>query len=68
MAREYAEYRTVIAYLREIYGDKCWITCAELSKHDGPDVRTIKKLYRIPPGVNGIDIAVLAHRKCELAH
>lgn len=64
---EYAEYRIVIEALTRHFG-KAWITIAELAEYEGCDPRTAKKRYAISKGVGGIDITVLAHRKCALAH
>lgn len=68
MSREFDEYRFVIADLKETFGERAWITSAELARHEGCDVRTVNKRYGIPKGVNGIDRNVLARRKCLLAH
>lgn len=68
MAKEYEEYRDVLADLREAFGDKAWIKVSELARYDGSDPSTIHKRYNIPKGVDGIDRAVLARRKCALAH
>ena len=68
MAREFSEYRDVLADLIETFGDKAWITNAELARYEQCDVRTIKKRYGIPDGVNGINRNVLARRICQLAH
>ena len=68
MAREYDEYRFVLADLKERFEDRSFIGCSELAKAEGCDVRTVKRRYGIPYGQRGIDRAVLARRKCELAH
>lgn len=67
MAREYEEFRFVLADLKETFPNT-WITLGELAAAEGKDPRTIRKRYGIPAGVNGIDRAVLARRKCQLAH
>lgn len=64
---EYAEYRFVYQSLHEHFG-KGWITVKELAAYDGCDPRTAKSRYSIGNGAKGIDIAVLAKRKCALAH
>lgn len=68
MGREFDdEYRCVLAGLRETYGyGTDWIKCSQLAKREG-NVDTVKKRYGIPQGVNGIDIYILARRKCHLA-
>lgn len=68
MAREYEEYRDVLADLKASFGDKGWIKVSELARYDGSDARTVRRRYSIPPGIDGIDRAVLARRKCMLAH
>lgn len=67
MSKELEEYRFVVADLREAFGDRAWITSAELAKYEGCDVRTVNKRYGIPKGANGIDRSILARRKCLLA-
>ena len=64
---EYAEYRLVYQSLKEHFG-KGWLSVIEIAEYDGCDPRTAKKRYSIPKGAKGIDIAVLAKRKCALAH
>ena len=68
MAMEYPEYRDVLEQLNLVFGPKNWISTAEVAEYDGCCVRTIKKRYGIRKGVGGIDKAVLARKKCELAH
>lgn len=68
MAREYDEYRTVLAALIEQFGQGAWIKVADIARYDGSDPRAVKKRYNIPDGVNGININVLARRICQLAH
>ena len=63
---EYGEYRFVLEQLRKYFGKKNWLTLAEIAEYDGCCPRTAKARYRITAG--GMDIAVLAYRKCELAH
>lgn len=63
---EYKEYRFVLEQLRERFGDKNWLALHEIAEYDGCCARTAKKRYGIT-GV-GMDITVLAARKCELAH
>ena len=43
------------------------MTVKEISEYDGCDPRTVRKRYGIQKGVNGLDIAILAKKKCELA-
>lgn len=67
MGREFdEEYRYVLEGLREIYGQTDWIKCSDLARREG-DVDTVHSRYGIPKGVNGIDIHILARRKCHLA-
>ena len=68
MAREFEEYRDVLSDLIESFGDKAWITAAELARYDQCCVRTVKKRYGIPNGVDGINRNVLTRRNCRLAH
>lgn len=68
MAKEYAEYRDVMQELIEIFGQKTFITSAELARAEGCDPRTVNKRYGIPKEAKGIDRAVLARRKCQMAH
>lgn len=67
MAREYLEYRDVLADLKETYNDMTFIPCKLLAEKEGCDVRTVKSRYGIPSGQRGIDRAVLARRKCQIA-
>ena len=67
MAREYDEFRYVLASIKEDFPNT-WVDLGELAKAEGKDPRTIRKRYGIPKGQNGIDRAVLARRKCQLAH
>lgn len=67
--REYPEYRFVLEQLNARFGGKGWITLEEIADYDGCCVRTARSRYSIlDKSVKGIDVAVLAHRKCELAH
>ena len=68
MAKEYAEYRDVLADLIKTFGDKAWITIEDLKQYDNSCTRTLKKRYGIPKGINGINRSVLARRICQLAH
>lgn len=68
MAREYPEYRFVLADLKDAYGDKIWLTVSEIAKRERRDPDTIHAAYSIPKGVNGINRAVLACRICEIQH
>lgn len=65
---EFDEFRYVLSDLKETYGDKSWITLKELCEHEGINIKTAKKRYKIPKGAGGIDRAVLARRKCLLAN
>ena len=67
MAREFDEYRLVLESLSESFGNRAWITSAELARYEGCDVRTVNKRYGIPKGANGIDRSILARRKCLMA-
>lgn len=68
MAREFPEYRLVLEHLIELYGSNAWVTVTQLAEVERCDPRTIRKRYSITKGVNGIDIAILAARKCRLAN
>ena len=59
---EYAEYRFVLEQLRERFGAKSWLSLKEVAEYDGCHTDTAKKRYGM--GRDGIDIAVLAYRKC----
>lgn len=65
--REQAEYRPVLETLNKAFGGKTWLTLQELAQHECCDVRTIRSRYRIPARAGGIDITVLALRRCERA-
>lgn len=67
MGREYDEFRYVLTSLSEIFPNT-WVTIGELAKAEGKDPRTIRRRYGIPAGQQGIDRAVLARRKCRMAH
>ena len=66
--KEHDEYRCVLADLKDAFGNRAWITSAELAKYEGSDVRTVNKRYGIPKGANGIDRSILAQRKCRMAN
>ena len=68
MAKEYDEYRDVLQELIDVFGEKTFITSAELARAEGCEVSTVNKRYGIPKGQNGIDRAILARRKCQMAH
>lgn len=64
---EYAEYRLVYESLYNHF-KKGWLTFKEVAEYDHCDKRTVYKRYGLSKGAGGVDIAVLAHRKCEKAH
>lgn len=66
MAKEYEEYRLVLEALNEHF-HKGWLTLNEIAEYDGCDYRTVRTRYGLSKGVSGIDISVLAYRKCQLA-
>lgn len=66
--KEYPEYRLVLENLRHEFGNRNFITVSELARFDGCCARTVVKRYGIKKEAGGIDIAILAHRKCELAN
>ena len=51
----------------EQFNGKGRVTVAEIARYDGCDPRTVRARYGIRKGVGGLDIAILAHKKCELA-
>ena len=61
------EYYDVMEELIQIFGNKTFITFAELGRAEGCDPRTAAKRYGAPPGAKGIDRAILARRKCDMA-
>lgn len=68
MSRERDDYRVVVEDLKQTFGEKAWITSAELARYEGCDARTVNRRYGIPKGVNGIDRNILARRKCQMAN
>lgn len=66
MMAEHKAYRLVLENLYQHFGHG-FITVAEIAKYEGCDPRTVRKRYDISKKVNGIDIAILATKKCELA-
>lgn len=68
MGREFdEEYYCVLEGLREVYGGADWIKCSRLARQEKSEVETVHRRYGIPNGVDGIDIRILARRKCRLA-
>ena len=64
---EYKAYRLVLENLYEQFNGKGFVTVQEIAKYDGCDPRTVRSRYGIGRGVQGLDISILAQRKCELA-
>ena len=64
--REQENFPIVRAGLIEAFGNKAWIKTTELARYDGSDVRTIRKRYGIPKGVDGINRDILARKICTL--
>lgn len=64
---EYPEYRLVLEELRRAFNGKGFITLPEIAKYDGICTRTAASRYRVTPKAGGLDICILAHRKCENA-
>ena len=68
MSREHEHYRDVLEELCEVFGaDRTFISSVELAKAEGCCVRTVNSRYGIPSGAGGIDRAILAKRKCQMA-
>ena len=68
MAREYPEYRDVLADLIAYFGQGAWIRVKDLAEYDHSDPRSVRKRYGIPKGTDGINRNVLASRICQLSH
>lgn len=64
---EYAEYRLVYEMLYKHF-QKGWVTLKEVAEYDQCDPRTVRERYGLKKGAGGIDVAVLAQRKCARAH
>lgn len=67
MSRENENYRDVLENLRATFGTKTFITTAEIAAAEGCCPRTARNRYRIPKGACGLDITILAKRKCQMA-
>ena len=66
--KEYDEFRFVLEDLKETYGDNPMIRCIDICRAEHTTIKTVKSRYGIPKGARAIDRAVLARRKCQLAH
>lgn len=66
MAKEFDEFRWVLASLREQYQTD-FIKVSQIAEKECCDPKTVHRRYGIPGKTNGIDIAVLARRKCLMA-
>ena len=55
-------YREVLADLAGFFGEKAWLSLADIARYDGCDTRTARKRYDIPG--NGINRALLARKIC----
>ena len=64
MPRELEDYRPVMAELLLFFDGKRQLTAKEVATYDGCDPRTAAKRYEI--GKQGIDITVLARKKCRM--
>lgn len=67
MSRENENYRDVLENLKATFGSKTFITTKEIAAADGCCPRTARNRYRIPKGACGLDITILAKRKCQMA-
>lgn len=67
MAKEFEDFRFVLNNLNEVYEGKQFITIKELCEKERCDPKTAKRRYNIPVGARGIDVAVLARKKCAMA-
>lgn len=66
MAREYEEYRDVLQELLAFTNGRHNMSCRELAEYDGVNIKTAKKRYGVP--TEGIDVCIVAKRKCRMAH
>lgn len=64
MAREHEDYRAVLEQLLEFFGEKRQLSAKDVARYDGCVARTAQTRYGI--GKGGIDITVLARRKCRM--
>lgn len=65
---EFQDYRDVLYTLRETFGQNTtWVRIGELAKAERADYRTIRRRYGIPAAAKGIDITILAKRKCAMS-
>lgn len=64
MPREHIDYRPVLEQLTNHFGEKRQLSAADVGRYDGCCARTAQKRYDI--GKNGIDITVLARKKCRM--
>ena len=64
MAREHIDYRPVLEQLSAFFGEKRQLSQEDVARYDGCCARTAQKRYDI--GRAGIDITVLARKKCRM--
>ena len=64
MPREHEDYRAVLEQLLIHFGSKRQLSATDVAKYDGCDRRTAASRYDI--GKGGIDITILARKKCRL--
>lgn len=64
MPREHIDYRPVLEQLVDYFDGKHQLSAADVGRYDGCCARTAQKRYDI--GKNGIDITVLARKKCRM--
>jgi len=55
-------YREVLADLAGFFGEKAWLSLADVARYDGCDARTVRRRYGIEG--NGINRALLARKIC----
>ena len=55
-------YREVLADLAGFFGEKAWLSLADIARYDGCDTRTVRRRYEIQG--NGINRALLARKIC----
>ena len=62
--REHIDYRPVLEQLLLAFDGKRQLSTADVARYDGCDRRTAQRRYDI--GKDGIDITVLARKKCRM--
>ena len=65
MAREYEEYRDVLARLLQNYGNADEINLAEYARRNNTTTPTLRKKYNLPPKVKSVDITLFARQICK---